>query len=154
MELKTVKEQMRREHRQLKIRKFIRNRALMIGAVVTVLMILLAALSRGIAPYDPLEIDVTKRLMPPCGAYVFGTDTFGRDVLSRILYGTAISMKVGLVVSVTSFVIGLVMGLYSGYYPRLGAVLMRLCDGLKAIPSLILAIALVGVMGAGMRNVI
>ena len=154
MELKTVKEQMRREHRQLKIRKFIRNRALMIGAVVTVLMILLAALSRGIAPYDPLEIDVTKRLMPPCGAYVFGTDTFGRDVLSRILYGTAISMKVGLVVSVTSFIIGLVMGLYSGYYPRLGAVLMRLCDGLKAIPSLILAIALVGVMGAGMRNVI
>jgi peptide/nickel transport system permease protein len=154
MELKTVKEQMRREHRQLKIRKFIRNRALMIGAVVTVLMILLAALSRGIAPYDPLEIDVTKRLMPPCGAYVFGTDTFGRDVLSRILYGTAISMKVGLVVSVISFIIGLVMGLYSGYYPRLGAVLMRLCDGLKAIPSLILAIALVGVMGAGMRNVI
>lgn len=154
MELKTIKEQMRREHRQLKIRKFIRNRALMIGAVVTVLMILLAALSRGIAPYDPLEIDVTKRLMPPCGAYVFGTDTFGRDVLSRILYGTAISMKVGLVVSVISFIIGLVMGLYSGYYPRLGAVLMRLCDGLKAIPSLILAIALVGVMGAGMRNVI
>lgn len=154
MDLKKVKEQMRREHRRLKIRKFVKNRAVMIGAAVTIVMILLALLAHSIAPYDPQMIDMTKRLLPPCSENLFGTDTFGRDVLSRILYGTTISMQVGLAVSGSSFLIGLIMGLYAGYYPRLGAVIMRGCDGLKAIPSLILAIALVGVMGAGMKNVI
>lgn len=154
MNLQKAKEEMRREHRRLKIRKLMKNRAVMIGAVVSLIMIFLAIFCKLIAPYDPQAIDVTKRLTPPCAEYIFGTDTFGRDVLSRILYGTSISMQVGIIVSASAFVIGLLMGLYSGYYPRLGAVLMRICDGLKAIPSLILAIALVGVMGAGMRNVI
>lgn len=154
MDLQKVKEEMRKEHRQLKIRKLVKNRSVMIGAVVTIVMISLALLADVIAPYDPQAIDVTRRLTAPCKEYFFGTDTFGRDILSRILYGTSISMKVGIAVSVSSFVFGLIMGLYSGYYPRVGAILMRICDGIKAIPSLIFAIALVGVMGAGMKNVI
>lgn len=153
-DLRQIKEQMRSEHRKLKIRKFMHNRAVLIGAVVTVCMIILALTANIISPYDPQAIDVTKRLTPPCREYILGTDTFGRDILSRILYGTSISMKVGISVSMVSLVVGLVMGLYSGYYPAVGAVLMRLCDGIKAIPSLIFAIALVGIMGAGMNNVI
>lgn len=154
LELKMVKEQMRKEHRQLKVRKFVKNRAVMAGAVVTIIMVFLALFASYLAPYDPQKIDVTKRLMPPCREYLFGTDTFGRDVFSRLLYGTSISMQVGIVVSGSSLIIGLILGLYSGYYKGLGAVIMRICDGMKAIPSLILAIALVGVMGAGMKNVI
>lgn len=153
-DLKQIKEQMRREHRRLKFRKFLHNRAVLIGTAVTVIMIILALTAHVISPYDPQAIDVTRRLTPPCREYIFGTDTFGRDILSRILYGTSISMKVGITVSATSFAAGLFMGLYSGYYPAVGAVLMRICDGLKAIPSLIFAIALVGIMGAGMNNVI
>jgi len=154
VELKIVKEQMRKEHRQLKLRKFVRNRAVMAGSAATILMVILALFAEMLAPYDPQAIDVTKRLMPPCSEYLFGTDTFGRDVMSRIFYGASISMKVGMIVSAGSLVFGLVMGLYSGYYPKVGAVVMRICDGMKAIPSLIFAIALVGVMGAGMKNVI
>lgn len=154
MDLNNAKEQMRREQRRLKLRKFIKNRSVMIGAVVTIIMLFLAVFAEQISPYDPQEINMTNRFMKPCAEHIFGTDGFGRDVFSRIVYGTAISMKVGLSVSISAFVLGMFLGLYSGYYPKFSAVVMRVCDAFKAIPSLILAIALVGVMGAGMKNVI
>lgn len=154
MDLNKAKEQMRSEHRRLKARKFVRNRSVMIGGAVTLIMLIFALFAEQIAPYDPMAIDVVNRYSAPSAAHIFGTDSFGRDVFSRVLYGTAISMKVGLMVSLCSFLVGLFLGLYSGYYPRFSAVVMRMCDAFKAIPSLILAIALVGVMGAGMRNVV
>lgn len=143
---------MRKEHRILKTRKFFRNKSVVIGAAVLLIMLALAVLAPVISPYDPLEVNVVNRLKSPCKEFLFGTDTFGRDLLSRILYGTSISMKVGVLVSGFSFVIGLFLGLYSGYYPKFGAVVRRFCDAVKAIPSLMLAIALVGVMGAGERT--
>lgn len=154
MNLNSAKAQMRKEQRHLKFKKFVRNRSVMIGAVVTIIMLILAVFAEQIAPYDPQALDVVKRYQKPSAEHIFGTDSFGRDVFSRVVYGTAISMKVGLSVSLISFVIGIFLGLYSGYYPKFSAVVMRICDAFKAIPSLILAIALVGVMGAGMRNVI
>lgn len=154
MDLNNAKEQMRREQRRLKFRKFVKNRSVMIGAVVTIIMLFLALFAEQISPYDPQEINMTNRFMKPCAEHIFGTDGFGRDVFSRIVYGTSISMKVGLSVSISAFVLGMFLGLYSGYYPKFSAVVMRVCDAFKAIPSLILAIALVGVMGAGMKNVI
>lgn len=154
MDLNNVKEQMRKEQRRLKFRKFIRNRSVMIGAVVTIIMLFLALFAEQVSPYDPQEINMTNRFIKPCAEHIFGTDGFGRDVFSRIVHGTAISMKVGLSVSLSAFVLGMFLGLYSGYYPKFSAVVMRVCDAFKAIPSLILAIALVGVMGAGMKNVI
>lgn len=153
-DLYQIKAQMRKEHRILKTRKFFRNKSVVIGAAVLLIMLALAVLAPVISPYDPLEVNVVNRLKSPCKEFIFGTDTFGRDLLSRILYGTSISMKVGVLVSGFSFVIGLFLGLYSGYYPKFGAVVMRFCDAVKAIPSLMLAIALVGVMGAGEKNVI
>lgn len=153
-DLYQIKAQMRKEHRILKTRKFFRNKSVVIGAAVLLIMLALAVLAPVISPYDPLEVNVVNRLKSPCKEFLFGTDTFGRDLLSRILYGTSISMKVGVLVSGFSFVIGLFLGLYSGYYPKFGAVVMRFCDAVKAIPSLMLAIALVGVMGAGEKNVI
>ena len=153
-DLYQIKAQMRKEHRILKTRKFFRNKSVVIGAAVLLIMLALAVLAPVISPYDPLEVNVVNRLKSPCKEFIFGTDTFGRDLLSRILYGTSISMKVGVLVSGFSFVIGLFLGLYSGYYPKFGAVVMRFCDAVKAIPSLMLAIAPVGVMGAGEKNVI
>lgn len=154
MDLSNVKKQMRKEHRLLKFRKFVKNRSVMIGTFVTILMLLMAIFAQQIAPYDPLEINIKDRYLKPCAEHIFGTDNFGRDVFSRIVYGASISMEVGILVSLFAFVIGMFLGLYSGYYPKFSAVVMRVCDAFKAIPSLILAIALVGVMGAGMRNVI
>ncbi len=154
MDLNQAKEQMRREHRRLKIRKALKNRSVMIGAIVTIIMLVLAFFAVQISPYDPQKLELENRFVAPSVEHIFGTDGFGRDVFSRILYGTAISMKVGMIVSILSFLIGLFLGLYSGYYPKFDAVFMRICDAFKAIPSLILAIALVGVMGAGMKNVI
>ena len=136
-DLYQIKAQMRKEHRILKTRKFFRNKSVVIGAAVLLIMLALAVLAPVISPYDPLEVNVVNRLKSPCKEFIFGTDTFGRDLLSRILYGTSISMKVGVLVSGFSFVIGLFLGLYSGYYPKFGAVVMRFCDAVKAIPSLI-----------------
>ena len=90
---------MRKEHRILKTRKFFRNKSVVIGAAVLLIMLALAVLAPVISPYDPLEVNVVNRLKSPCKEFIFGTDTFGRDLLSRILYGTSISMKVGVLVS-------------------------------------------------------
>lgn len=103
---------------------------------------------------DPQQMKVLARLRAPSAAQWFGTDQFGRDIYSRTLYGGRISLVVGSIVAVVSLVIGTAIGLVGGYYRRLDAVIMRVMDGLMAIPSILLALALMALVRASVRNVI
>jgi peptide/nickel transport system permease protein len=123
------------------------------GAAVLATMAILALL----APYisaDPIEINPIERLRPPSLQHPFGTDNLGRDIFSRTLHGGRISLIVGLSVAVLTALIGLVIGLMSGYIRAVDAVMMRIMDGLMAIPEILLAISLMAISSASIRNVI
>jgi len=103
---------------------------------------------------DPLEMRPAERLTSPVTGHWFGTDNFGRDVYTRTIYGTRVSLIVGATVSIVSLLIGTTLGLVIGFYRRLDAVMMRVMDGLMAIPAILLALALMALMKASVRNVI
>jgi peptide/nickel transport system permease protein len=123
------------------------------GAAVLAAMTLLAVLASYIA-VDPIEINPIERLRPPSLEHFFGTDNLGRDIFSRTLYGGRISLTVGLSVAVMTALIGLVVGLVSGYIRAVDAVMMRIMDGLMAIPEILLAISLMAISSASIKNVI
>lgn len=135
-------------------RQFRRNRAAVAGGVVIALLALVAVFAGTVAPADPIQIKPAQRLLPPSGTYPFGTDELGRDVLSRIIYGARISMTVGLISVGVALVIGVTLGLLSGY---LGGwadnTIMRFIDILLAFPGILLAILIAGTLGPGLRNV-
>jgi peptide/nickel transport system permease protein len=103
---------------------------------------------------DPQELHTSKRLEAPAAANWFGTDAFGRDVYARTIYGGRISLAVGIAVAIITSVIGIAMGTLSGYFRKLDSVIMRVVDGLMAIPNILLGIALVALLGASVQNVI
>ena len=125
------------------------------AGVAIILAILILSLS---APFlrtvDPFELDVVNRLGAPSGDNWFGTDHIGRDVYSRSVYGGRVSLLVGFSVALFSVSAGGVLGLIAGYNRGLDSVIMRVMDGLMAIPSILLAIALVAILGASVQNVI
>jgi peptide/nickel transport system permease protein len=103
-----------------------------------------------LAPHDPLAMVTSARLKPPSEIYPLGTDAFGRDLFSRVIHGARVSLIVGVGVALISIAIGLPLGLAAGFFRILDAILMRIMDGLMAIPSLLLAIAIVSLSGAGL----
>ena len=135
--------------------RFARGHPLAFGGAVLLALILLAAL---LAPLlgtvDPLRLASTSRMRPPSEAAWLGTDQFGRDVWSRVVYGARVSLTVGLAVATVSVGLGLVIGLVAGYVRALEGLLMRVMDGLMAIPGVLLAIALVSLSGASRLTVI
>lgn len=153
-DLEALKKKLAKEQRDIRIRKFTKNRASVFGLVVVTIMILLAVSAPIICRYDPLELDVTHRLQGCSAAHWFGTDTMGRDVFARVLYGARISLTVGFTVGITAGIVGIVIGLYASTNKIADNILMRICDGLKAIPSTLLAITLMTVLGADIKNVI
>lgn len=152
--LKEIRKRLLKEQRDLQIHKFLKNRLSVIGFVIVVIMITLAILAPVIAQCDPLTIDMKVRLKAPNAVHWFGTDSMGRDLFARVLYGARISMFVGFTVGIISGLVGMMMGLYASTNPYLDNILMRFCDGLKAIPSTLLAITLMTVLGADIKNVI
>jgi ABC-type dipeptide/oligopeptide/nickel transport system permease subunit len=136
-------------------RRFSRNRGAVFGLVVFVAIVLMAVFAGVISPHDPLAQGVGKPNEPPTWAHWAGTDSFGRDMLSRIIYGARIALAVGIVSVLLAMVVGVVLGLCAGYYGGfIDIVIMRVMDGLFAFPIIILAIALMAVMGFGVTNVI
>jgi len=143
-----------KEQRELKLRKFLHNRQSVMGLVIFVVVLLVAIFAPLIARQSPYAVDVAHRLQAPSKAHWFGTDSLGRDLFSRVVYGARISMTVGFSVGLISGFLGLVIGLYSSVSSTMDSIMMRICDGLKAIPSILLAIALMTALGADIKNVI
>jgi peptide/nickel transport system permease protein len=132
----------------------LRRRIALVGAILVVINVLIAIFAPAIGRWEPQLLDVKARLSPPDPRHWMGTDDVGRDVWSRVVYGTRLSMLVGGVVMLFSFVGGVVFGLLGGYYRPLDNVLMRIMDGFMAFPPIILAIALMASLGPSVVNVI
>jgi len=132
---------------------FRRYPTVFIGGAIIILMVVLALAAPLIAG-NPLAMNPMRRLLPPSAQHWFGTDNLGRDVFARTVYGARISLLVGLTVAVAAIAGGLAIGLLAGFYRRVDAVVMRLMDGLMAIPSILLAIALVSLWQGGVPVVI
>lgn len=149
-----LKANLKKEQRQLLCRRFFSNQLMVVGSLVVLLLILIALIGPALMPYDPYEMKVTERLEAPSSEHLMGTDEFGRDLLTRIVYGARVSIGVGLAVTVISAFFGLMIGLYASYYPILDHILMRICDGLMAIPGILLAIAFMAALGPSAMNVV
>lgn len=136
------------------LRLLLRRRIALLGAVLVVLNVVVAVFAPVIGRWEPQRLDVQARLAPPTAAHWMGTDDVGRDVWSRVIHGTRLSMVVGGAVVLLSFVGGIVFGLLGGYYRPLDNVLMRIMDGFMAFPGIILAIAMMASLGPSVVNVI
>ncbi|MBP0618166.1 ABC transporter permease [Jiella mangrovi] len=128
--------------------------AVLVALVVFGAILAAAILAPWIAPADPARMSVRARLSPPLGDYIFGADAFGRDVLSRLLFAGRVSLSIGLGVAVLSTALGIVIGLAAGFFRRLDAPLSRLIDAMMAFPDILLAIALVAILGGSAANVV
>ena len=125
-----------------------------IGAVLLLMLIILSIGAPWITAQDPFEMHVVDRLQSPNETYFFGTDAFGRDIFTRTLYGGRVSLVIGVAVALASTVIGLIIGVIAGYFRLADAILMRIMDGLMAIPGILLAIGLMSLTRASMWVVI
>jgi ABC-type dipeptide/oligopeptide/nickel transport system permease subunit len=131
-----------------------RNRLAMLGAAIVLALFLMAILAPWLSPYDPLMIDLDIMTQAPSKAHWLGTDQFGRDLLTRILYGTRISLMIGIVPTLLSMILGTSLGLIGGYYGgKVDMVIMRLCDIVLAFPSLLLAMVIMYTLGATLLNI-
>jgi len=130
------------------------RRTSMIGLVLLVVIALAALLAPLVAPYSPTKLSIANRLHAPSPTFLFGTDDLGRDVFSRMLYAARTSLLIGLAVVVLSSAIGIVLGLFAGFFRRLDTPLSRIIDAMMAFPDILLAIALVAALGPSAANVV
>ncbi|HEW92363.1 MAG TPA: ABC transporter permease [Thermotogaceae bacterium] len=135
--------------------RFRRNKLAVIGLIVITLFILVAIFANYLMPYDPYKIDIRNRLKGPSKEHWLGTDDLGRDVLSRLILGTRVSLRVGLIVVGISATVGTIIGLLSGYAGGwVDNLVMRIVDILLAFPGILLALAIVAILGPGIDHVI
>ncbi|HVZ07697.1 ABC transporter permease [Rhodopila sp.] len=131
-----------------------RHPTIFVGAVLVGIMILIAILAPYLGTRDPTALAPARRTREPSALYWFGTDMLGRDVYSRVIYGSRVSLVVGFAVALCASAVGTFFGLIAGFVRRLDSVVMRIMDGLMSIPSLLLAIALMALTRASVQNVI
>jgi peptide/nickel transport system permease protein len=137
------------------LRAFNANKSSWIGLAIVVLVVLAAVFAPLLAPHDPLEQDILDRLKPPTADHLLGTDYFGRDTLSRLLYGARISLIIGVGATLIAMVVGSAVGMLAGWRgARLDAATMQAMDVLLAFPSLILGLIIVAMLGPSMPNII
>lgn len=137
------------------VKRLLKNFAFTLGFILTMLLVLSALAAPWIAPHDPNVQDTARRLEEPSDKHPLGLDDLGRDVLSRIVYGSRVSLRVGFSVVILASIIGITLGAIAGYFGGWADVLvMRLCDILLSFPGILLAIALVAVLGPSLNNVI
>jgi peptide/nickel transport system permease protein len=135
-------------------RRLRRHRLFMTGLILFSLAVVMAVSAGVLAPHPPLQNNFRYRLGAPTAVYLLGTDGFGRDVLSRVLHGARVSLRIGLMVVVLNGILGTLIGSTAGYFRRLDNVIMRFMDGLMAFPAILLAIALAATLGASELNVV
>ncbi|MCL5951048.1 MAG: ABC transporter permease [Chloroflexi bacterium] len=137
------------------LRAFARNRSAVLGLAIVLVFLFVAVAAPLLTPYDPYEMNMPLRLQPPSATHVLGTDDFGRDLLTRIIFGARISLTVSLSTVALSLLIGVSIGLVSGYLGGASDIwLMRLVDVFLSFPPLLLALSLVAVLGTGIQNLI
>jgi peptide/nickel transport system permease protein len=134
--------------------QFRRNTAALVSSVIFLVMILLAVFGPTLAPHDPLKVGTGPRLRPPSEKYLFGTDQFGRDVFSRVLYGTRLTMQASVIAVVVAAGFGIPLGLISGYAGKaIDNIISRLIDILLSFPGILLALIVVAILGTGLAKV-
>lgn len=137
------------------LKKLARNKAAIAGAIVVLIFVILAIFAPLLAPHDPTHIDMSKKLQTPTSEHWLGTDDKGRDILSRLLFGARISLTVGILSTLLGAIVGIVMGIVAGYYGKwVDSLIMRICDVLLAFPGILLALAIVSILGPSTTNVI
>ena len=143
-----------REQRQIRRERFFSSPGLIMGLTVFILIVMAAIIIPAVANVDPNAMAIADRLKGPSLKHPFGTDEFGRDLMIRVLYGARVSLLAGGTVALLSCALGTVIGIYASYFKILDHILMRICEGLIAIPGVLLAIALMAALGASNLNVI
>jgi peptide/nickel transport system permease protein len=136
------------------LKRLAHDKGALIGGVVVLCMVIMAIAAPLLTIVDPMRLDPLNRLKPPSALHPFGTDNSGRDIFSMVIYGARLSLLVGLSVMILSSLLGVVMGLLSGFYKFLDNIIMRVNDGMMAFPSILLAIALMAVLGPRVSNII
>lgn len=136
------------------IRPLLRNRAVVLGMIILAIVLLAAILAPLLAPYAPNKLSIVNKLKPPSVEHLFGTDEFGRDIFSRAIYAGRISLLVSLGVVALSTVLGVILGVAAGFFPRLDTPISRLLDAMMSFPDILLAIALVAALGPSLITVI
>lgn len=134
--------------------RLFRRRLVLVAGVILFAIVLLAICAPLVSPYSPTGMRISQRLLPPSLTHLLGTDEFGRDVATRIIYGGRASLGIGFVVVISSVLIGTLAGLVAGYFRRLDVLIMRIVDAMMSLPDILLAIFLVAVLGASAANVI
>ncbi|HEY6136928.1 MAG TPA: nickel transporter permease [Thermoanaerobaculia bacterium] len=138
-----------------RFKRFLRNFAFSVGLIVTVALVLAAIAAPLLAPFDPNFQDTSRRLEAPSREHLLGLDELGRDVLSRILWGARVSLRVGFSVVILASLAGISLGAISGYFGGwMDTIIMRITDILLAFPGILLAIALVAMLGPSLNNVV
>lgn len=149
-----VKRKLKKEQRKINIKRFLSNRLAFTGFIILLIALIVSVFAPLIVVHDPFDTNPTDRLQGLSVKHWFGTDDFGRDVFSRVVYGIQVSMKVGLSATIISSLIGTTVGLYAAYYRVLDHILMRMSDGLMAFPHILFAMAILATMGPSTNNVI
>jgi peptide/nickel transport system permease protein len=134
--------------------RLLRHRSFLIGGVVMFAIAIIAAGADWLAPFDPLRNNFRLRLHAPDALNWFGTDHFGRDIMSRVMFGARTSLAIGAMVVIATGVCGATIGATAGYFPRLDQPLMRVMDALMAFPSIVLAMVVSAILGASVTNVV
>ncbi|KAB2336112.1 ABC transporter permease [Cytobacillus depressus] len=152
--LSQARKKLKKEQNELLKKRFLSNYSMMIGISILAFLVLLSLVGPLVVGYSPYEMVVNNRLQAPHAEHILGTDNFGRDLLTRIIYGARASIGVGFSIAIITSIVGLAVGLYASFYKSLDQILMRICDGLMAIPGVLLAIALMAALGPKVENVI
>ncbi len=136
------------------MRKVLKNKQLVLGSMLVLAIIILAVFAPLIAPYDPVGNNLLSSLQPPGGNHILGTDSLGRDQLSRIIYGSRISLMLGLTTQLINTLIGVILGVLAGYFGgRVDNLIMGLTNVMLSIPAIILGLTIMAVMGPGLINI-
>ena len=133
-------------------RRFKKNKQAVVGLIVLILFVLVAIFANQIAPYWYDDQDASRAMLAPCAQFPFGTDNLGRDVLSRLIYGSRYSLSIGFLAVGISVLTGGFLGVIAAYYPKLDNIIMRCMDLFMAIPQMLLAMCIVSALGSSLFN--
>lgn len=140
--------------RRAGLRRLLSRRIAVVGGVLIIVIALVGLAAPLLTPYDPNGLQISNRLKPPSSTHPFGTDNFGRDVWARTVFGTRLSLVVGLSTALITAVLGTLLALLAGTYRFLGELIMRVMDGLMALPATLLAIAIMAAVGPRVENMV